>query len=51
VIAVGGRLTVPQVDLLRTICLNVDCQMPLLPIDVVFEEIDVLPPAAQASAR
>ena len=51
VIAVGGRLTVPQVDLLRTICLNVDCQVPLLPIDVVFEEIDVVPPAAQASAR
>lgn len=51
VIAVGGRLTVPQVDLLRTICLIVDCQVPLLPIDVVFEDIDPAAPAAQASAR
>ncbi|MEO8062025.1 MAG: M48 family metallopeptidase [Pseudomonadota bacterium] len=51
VVAVGGRLTVSQVDLLRAICLIVDCQVPLLPIDVVFEEIDVNPPAAQASAR
>jgi hypothetical protein len=51
VIAVGGRLTVPQVDLLRAICLVVDCQVPLLPIDVVFEETDVAVPAAQASAR
>jgi hypothetical protein len=51
VVAVGGRLTVQQVDLLRAICLTVDCQVPLLPIDVVFEEIDVTPLAAQASAR
>jgi len=51
VIAVSGRLTVPQVDLLRAICLIVDCQVPLLPIDVVFEDVDVAPPAAQASAR
>ena len=51
VIAVGGRLTVPQVDLLRAICLIVDCQVPLLPIDVVYEDSDVAPPAAQASAR
>jgi Zn-dependent protease with chaperone function len=51
VIAVGGRLTASQVDLLRAICLVVDCQVPLLPIDVVFEETDVAAPAAQASAR
>jgi len=51
VISVGGRLTVPQVDLLRAICLVVDCQVPLLPIDVVFEEADFATPAAQASAR
>jgi hypothetical protein len=51
VIAVGGRLTTSQVDLLRTICLVVDCQVPLLPIDVVFEDADVVAPAAQASAR
>ena len=51
VIAVGGRLTVPQVDLLRAICLVVDCQVPLIPIDVVFEEADQTPRTAQASAR
>ncbi|MEJ0084136.1 MAG: M48 family metalloprotease [Pseudomonadota bacterium] len=51
VIAVGGRLTVPQVDLLRAICLIVDCQVPLLPIDVVFEDTDFAPQSAQASAR
>ena len=51
VISVGGRLTVPQIDLLRAICLIVDCQVPLLPIDVVFEEIDVSAQNAQASAR
>jgi hypothetical protein len=50
VISVGGRLTVPQVDLLRGICLIVDCAVPLLPVDVVYEEDDAaaLP---QASAR
>jgi hypothetical protein len=38
VLAVGGQLTVPQVDLLRGICLFIDCAAPLVPIDVVFEE-------------
>ena len=51
VIAVGGRMTVPQVDLLRGVCLTVDCPVPLIPIDVVFEEADVRPPQAQVSAR
>ena len=51
VIAVGGHLTVPQVDLLRATCLVVDCPVPVLPIDVVFEENELNPPAAQASAR
>ena len=51
VIAVGGKLTVPQVDLLRGVCLVVDCPVPLIPIDVVFEEADVRQPATQASAR
>jgi Zn-dependent protease with chaperone function len=51
VIAVGGRLTVPQVDLLRGVCMVVDCQVPLIPIDVVFEEVDVTAPKAQANAR
>jgi Zn-dependent protease with chaperone function len=51
VIAVGGHLTVPQVDLLRAICLVVDCPVPALPIDVVFEENELSPPVPQASAR
>jgi hypothetical protein len=51
VIAVGGRMTVPQVDLLRGVCLIVDCPVPLIPIDVVFEEADVMTPKSQASAR
>ncbi len=59
VIAVGGKLTVPQVDLLRAICIIVDCQVPVLPADVVLDE-NALPgiaprnaaaAAAQASAR
>jgi hypothetical protein len=57
VIAVGGRLTVPQVDLLRAICLIIDCPVPVLPVDVVFDE-NALPGSArhntaatQASAR
>ena len=50
VIAVGGRLTVSQVDLLRATCLLVDCQVPFIPVDVVFEENEVAP-ATQASAR
>jgi hypothetical protein len=29
----------------------VDCPVPLIPIDVVFEEADVTAPKAQASAR
>lgn len=40
VIAVGGRLTVPQMDLLRATCMVIDCPVPLLPIDVVFDEAD-----------
>jgi Zn-dependent protease with chaperone function len=51
VIAVGGRMTVPQVDLLRGVCLTIDCPVPLIPIDVVFEEADVVAPKAQVSAR
>jgi Zn-dependent protease with chaperone function len=51
VIAVGGRMTVPQVDLLRGVCLIVDCAVPLIPIDVVFDEADVMTPNSQASAR
>ena len=51
VIAVGGRMTVPQVDLLRGVCLTIDCPVPIIPIDVVFEEDDVRLPQAQASAR
>ena len=51
VIAVGGRLTVPQVDLLRGVCVVVDCPVPLIPVDVVFEEADVRAPKAQVSAR
>jgi hypothetical protein len=51
VIAVGGKLTVPQVDLLRGVCMVVDCPVPLIPVDVVFEESDVRQGATQASAR
>jgi hypothetical protein len=51
VIAVGGRLTVPQVDLLRGVCLIVDCPVPLIPVDVVFEETGVQAMKSQASAR
>jgi len=51
VIAVGGRLTVQQVDLLRGICIVVDCPVPLLPIDVVYEEAGVDAAKSQASAR
>jgi hypothetical protein len=51
IIAVGGRLTVPQVDLLRGTCLIVDCAVPLIPIDVTFDEADVAVTATQAAAR
>jgi hypothetical protein len=54
VIAVGGKLTAPQVDLLRGVCMVVDCPVPLIPIDVVFEEADVQAPRSslsQVSAR
>jgi Zn-dependent protease with chaperone function len=51
VIAVGGCMTVPQVDLLRGACLTIDCPVPAIPIDVAFEEAFVLPPKAQVSAR
>jgi hypothetical protein len=51
VIAVGGRLTVPQVDLLRAICVVIDCAVPPLPVDVVYEDGDVGPQPSQASAR
>jgi Zn-dependent protease with chaperone function len=38
VLAVGAQLTVPQVDLLRGTCLALDCAVPLVPVDVVFED-------------
>jgi Zn-dependent protease with chaperone function len=50
VVAVGGRLTVPLVDLLRATCLIVDCPLPMLAPDVVYDEADMAP-RAQASAR
>jgi hypothetical protein len=49
VLAVGGRLTVPQVDLLRGACLVLGCALPAVPADVAFE--DPLEGAAQANAR
>src|SRR6185369_3142238 len=33
VLAVGGQLTVPQVDLLRGTCLLIECALPVVPID------------------
>jgi Zn-dependent protease with chaperone function len=51
VIAVGGQLTVPQVDLLRYVCLALDCPVPLLPPDVVYEGAENPPRTPQASAR
>jgi Zn-dependent protease with chaperone function len=51
VIAVGGQLTVSQVDLLRAICQLIDCPLPALPPDVVYEDHERSRPAAQLSAR
>jgi hypothetical protein len=51
VIAVGGQLTVPQVDLLRATCAIIDCPVPVLAIDVVYDDADIGGAAAQASAR
>ena len=56
VLAVGGQLTVPQVDLLRGICILVDCPVPVIPADVFYEDAPVAPQAAeprnaQAGAR
>jgi Zn-dependent protease with chaperone function len=58
VLAVGGKLTVPQVDLLRAACMIIDCPSPVLPVDLVYDEIALpaMPSArvaagAQANAR
>jgi len=58
VLAVGGKLTVPQVELLRAACMIIDCPLPVLPVDLVYDE-NALPgipspraaAAAQANAR
>jgi len=50
VVAVGGRLTVPLVDLLRATCMIIDCPVPMLAVDVVYDEADTAP-RTQASAR
>jgi Zn-dependent protease with chaperone function len=58
VLAVGGKLTVPQVDLLRAACMIIDCPLPVLPVDLVYDE-NALPgisssrvaAPAQANAR
>jgi hypothetical protein len=57
VLAVGGRLTVPQLDLLRAVCAVTDCPVPDLPPDLEFDAhaaLIVAPKAeapAQANAR
>ena len=51
VIAVGGKLTVPQVDLLRAACMIIDCPVPVLPVDVVFDENALPTSAAPAAAQ
>jgi len=56
VVAVGGKLTVPQVDLLRAVCTIIDCPLPVLPADLVYDDnaVPELAPrrvAAHASAR
>lgn len=54
VIAVGGRLTVPQVDLLRGLCVIVDCALPVIPVDVVYGDVQAAlraPAPAQKSAH
>jgi Zn-dependent protease with chaperone function len=38
VLAVGGKLTVPQVDLVRGVCVLADCQLPQVAEDVVYED-------------
>ncbi|HEX6397434.1 MAG TPA: M48 family metallopeptidase [Steroidobacteraceae bacterium] len=57
VLAVGGKLTVPQVELLRAVCMIIDCPLPVLPVDLVYDA-NAVPAiavsrvgAAQASAR
>jgi hypothetical protein len=49
VIAVGGRLAVSQIDLLRGVCILCECQVPVLPPDVVYEDAQASlgPPAAR----
>lgn len=49
VLAVGGQLTVPQVDLLRGTCLLIDCAVPVVPVDVVFD--DAAPARRATGAR
>jgi len=51
VLAVGGHLTVPQVDLLRGTCLVLDCAVPVVPIDVVFEDAMPASRVPKAGAR
>jgi Zn-dependent protease with chaperone function len=57
VLAVGGKLTVPQLDLLRAICALTDSPLPDLPPDLEFDEhaVAIAPPKvaapAQANAR
>jgi Zn-dependent protease with chaperone function len=38
VISVGGQLTVSQVDQLRGVCQLIDCPVPVLPEDVVYDD-------------
>jgi hypothetical protein len=53
VLAVGGRLTVPQLDLLRAVCAVTDCPVPDLPPDLEFDAHAALivPPKAEAPAQ
>ena len=57
VLAVGGKLTVPQIDLLRAVCALTDCPLPDLPPDLEFDahsgavSAAAVAPSAQANAR
>jgi hypothetical protein len=50
VLAVGGKLTVPQVDLLRAVCMLIDCPLPVLPVDLVLDQHAAPPIAASRAA-
>ena len=49
--ATGSVFWLKWLKVPRAACIVIDCAVPVLPVDVIFEDSEAAPPATQLSAR